>query len=290
MTIAGRVWRKLTQAQPTFAPAGHYYSPIPAYAELARDAGRIWGPPPVEIPGIELDQHKQLLFLDEVSRLAHEAPAWLEAPTSWRYYYNNPFYGPGDALSWHGVLRHLDPQRVVEVGSGFSTAVFLDTREHTHLAARLTCIEPDPVRLNALLRGVDREQTTIIEKRVQDVDPTVLTGLEAGDVLFIDSSHVAKCGSDVVYLYLEILPRLARGVWVHIHDVFYPFEYPREWLTREGRAFNEDYFLRALLVENPRWRIRLWNHYLATMEPERFAHALPQATSNSGASIWLERM
>ena len=124
---------------------------------------------------------------------------------------------------------------------------------------------------------------------MQDVDVGRFAALEANDILFIDSTHVSRIDSDVNRIFFEILPRLAAGVLVHLHDVFYPFEYPREWVY-EGRAWNENYVLRAFLQYNRAWEIRFFNNYLARRHPEAFFGALPLARENPGGSIWLARL
>jgi hypothetical protein len=124
---------------------------------------------------------------------------------------------------------------MVEIGSGYSSAVMLDTAEHfPGFASRFTFIEPDPHRLLSLLKPEDSKQVALLAKAIQEVDGSILTSLEAGDLLFIDSSHVLKYGSDLHRILFEVLPVLPVGVHVHFPDVFYPFEYPTEWL-RDGR-------------------------------------------------------
>jgi hypothetical protein len=118
---------------------------------------------------------------------------------------------------------------------------------------------------------------------VQEVPREVFTSLVAGDVLFIDSSHVAKIGSDVVYLLTDVLPRLAPGVLIHLHDIFWPFTYPYKWVA-EGRAWNEAYLVQVMLQHSVRYEILLYNHYLGV----RHADALdPACRTNPGASLWL---
>src|SRR5690606_22964232 len=109
--------------------------------------------------------------------------------------------------------------------------------------------------------------------------------LEADDILFIDSTHVAKTGSDVNYILFEILPRLKSGVLIHFHDVFYPFEYPRDWVFA-GRNWNEDYLLRAFLMYNPAFEIILFSHYLHKHHPDAFA-AIPLCYNNRGGNLWI---
>jgi hypothetical protein len=128
---------------------------------------------------------------------------------------------------------------------------------------------------------------TLLSQPVQQVDRAVFDRLEAGDVLFIDSSHVTKIGSDVNLLLLEVVPRLRPGVNVHLHDIVWPFEYARKWVY-QGRAWNEAYLLRALLTGNPRLRITFWSSQLAACHRERVGAALPLWLRDSGTSMWLE--
>ena len=113
-----------------------------------------------------------------------------------------------------------------------------------------------------------------------------LADLHAGDVLFVDSTHVAKIGSDVNHLVFDVFPRLPPGVLVHVHDIAYPFEYPQEWVE-EGRAWNEAYLLRGFLLD-PRWRVTAWPSLLWLREPGRMRQALDPGTVVDGGSIWLE--
>ena len=172
------------------------------------------------------------------------------------------------------LLLPVKPRRIVEVGSGFSSAVMLDTLERVEGSAALTFIEPHPDRLYSLLSPQDRPTTTVVAKQVQEVPLALFDELEAQDVLFIDSSHVCKIGSDVAFLLLRVLPRLKRGVLVHFHDVFYPFTYPDSWI-REGRAWNEALFLRTLLMGNAMFQIVAFNSYAACSFAEVFRDRFP---------------
>jgi hypothetical protein len=187
------------------------------------------------------------------------------------------------------MLRHLRPKRVIEVGSGFSSAVTLDTNDR-FFGGSIACtfIEPYPDRLRSLLRGDDAARTKILELPLQDVPTDVFATLEANDVLFIDSTHVSKVNSDVNTAFFDILPKLRPGVHVHFHDIFYPFEYPREWVF-EGRNWTEAYVLRAFLSFNTAFRVRWFTTFLTTFHRERFAAAMPGYLINPGGSIWLQR-
>jgi predicted O-methyltransferase YrrM len=272
-----------------FAPPGHYYSPIPDRAALA--ASGHWSQIPTTLPGIDLRTEAQVDWLRRIAPLAR--PDWERPDPSRRYAYQNDFFSYGDALALHGMIALERPRRIIEVGSGFSTAVMLDTLDHlgageASVTTSITCIEPYPDRLRALLRPADHIE--ILTQPVQHVPVATFEALAAGDILFIDSSHVSKCGSDVNFLFFEILPRLAAGVRVHVHDVFYPFEYPREWVVDEHRSFNEDYLLRAFLIGNVSYRIELWLNYVASVTPEEIRATLPLAERNIGGSIWLQRV
>jgi hypothetical protein len=188
------------------------------------------------------------------------------------------------------MLRFLEPSRIVEIGSGFSSALILDTNErYLENGMRCTFVEPYPDRLVSLLRDDDHQQAEILTVPVQDVDLDVLRSLQPRDVLFIDSSHVSKIGSDVNLLIFQILPVLQKGVFVHFHDIFYPFEYPELWVY-QGRGWNEAYILRAYLQANSSYRIRLWNSYLAHCRRTEVAALLPNWGDDPGSSLWLERV
>ena len=166
----------------------------------------------------------------------------------------------------------------------------LDTRE-LFLDGQLVCtfIEPYPELLHSLIRDEDRATTKVIPRRVQDVELSKFRELQARDVLFIDLTHVSKVGSDVNYLYFDVLPALADGVYIHIHDIFYPFEYPESWVLEEGRAWNELYLLRALLQSSRAYEVQLMTDYLAFCHRAEFDRALPLGRKNPGGSIWLRK-
>lgn len=265
-------------------PPGHFHSPLPDMAEIrARDEElfRV----PVELPGIDLRAPEQMSLLPEFRELVAEMPFKHESRDELRYCLANKWFAHGDGVVLYCMLRRLRPRRYIEVGSGWSSALALDVDElFLGGMTEFTFIEPHPQRLRGLLRPAD--EATLIEAPLFAVPPSVLAVLEAGDVLFIDSSHVSRIGSDVNQLLLSVLPTLRPGVHVHIHDIFYPFEYPRRWIYR-GRAWNENYLLRALLVNNDRLRIEWFNSYLGQTHRDTVAEALPQWGIDPGSSIWL---
>jgi predicted O-methyltransferase YrrM len=266
---------------------GHFYSPLPDLDELRARDREVFDRPP-QLVGIDLRDDAQLALVDRLRRYAHEQPFGPDPGPGLRYYFDNDYFGWGDGLVLFCMLRHLRPARLIEVGAGFSSALMLDTAERfPDGRTELIFIDPFPDRLRGLLREEDRDRVTVLAQPVQKVDRAVFDRLQAGDVLFIDSSHVSKIGSDVNVLLLEIVPRLPAGVHVHVHDIVWPFEYARKWVY-EGRAWNEAYLLRALLVNNPRLRITFWSSYLRAAHESHMAAVLPLWMRDSGTSMWLE--
>jgi hypothetical protein len=266
-----------------FAPPGHFYSPIPDARDLSP---HLFDQQVAELPGIDVRADAQLSLLAGLASFVDEMP-WRDQPAAGlRYYFANDYFGHGDATVLYGMLRYYQPRRVIEVGSGFTSALMLDTAERfMPRAPEISFIEPyETERLLSL-----EPTATIIRTPVQEVPLGTFDTLEANDVLFIDSSHVAKIGSDVLHLWTYVLPRLKPGVLIHVHDIFWPFEYPEVWL-REGRAWNEAYLLRAFLQFNRAFEIRFFNSYLAAKHQERLLQALPPARYNAGGSFWMQRV
>jgi hypothetical protein len=246
---------------------------------------------------------------DEQIELAHHlGPKWPEFKKSWcRYTWPNSWYHMSDGAVYYSMLTTLRPKRILEIGSGFTSAIALDVRDQELHDLELTCIDPNPERLLGLLKGNDHAVTTLYRKPVQQVPVEAFDVLDKDDILFIDSSHSSKGGSDVNLLFFDILPRLREGVIVHIHDVFYPFEYPDVWLASQDFAWNELYFVRAFLSYNSAFQIMLFNSWLWREHPEIVeqylpeivnlrAHPeivrqhLPESAELSASSLWLRRV
>ena len=174
------------------------------------------------------------------------------------------------------------------MGCGFSSAAALDTDQRfLNRTIAFTFIEPFEVdRLLRLVGPEEGSRLNVLREKVQDVALDHFLELEANDILFVDSSHVSKFGSDANWLILDILPRLRPGVLVHFHDIFYPFEYPRDWLL-EGRAWNEAYLLRAFLCGNAGMEILFWFDYLQRFFRPRVEAVLPVPPHQVGSSLWL---
>jgi predicted O-methyltransferase YrrM len=270
-----------------FAPPGHFYSPLPDPAVVDQEGERLYAPPGDD--GVELRVDAQLALLRELAPIARAFDWPEERAPGRRFWLRNGYFEHGDAAILYAMLRHFRPRQVIEVGSGFSSALMLDVNERDlEGRMRLTFIEPYPDRLNALLRAADRATARVVRAPVQAVPLTEFDALAANDVLFIDSSHVAKAGSDVNHLLFHVLPRLRPGVVVHVHDAFWPFEYPAAWI-REGRAWNELYALHAFLQYNSAFEVLLFDSQLAAVCPDVATRLVPQLAVNPGGSLWLRR-
>jgi len=272
-----------------FFPPGHYFSPIPPWADLKRDAGRIFANGTREIPGVDLREPEQLELLKEFTRYYADQPFTAQKKAGNRYYFENPAYSYSDAILLHCMLRHLRPKRLIEVGSGYSSCAILDTRER-FLGGELevTFVEPYPELLYSLVREEDKKQLHVLPSRLQEVDLELFDSLEKNDILFIDSTHVVRTDSDVNRVFFEILPRLKSGVRIQIHDAFFPFEYPQKWIF-DGVAWSELYLLRAFLQYNSRFRVVLMNTYMEQFHESFFRESMPLCLKNRGGSIWIER-
>lgn len=273
----------------TAFPNGHFYSPIISVEDMKKRESEIWKNVELDaIKGIELrpKEQKELVLL--FSNYYKEIPFKAEKLINLRYQFENDYYSYTDGIILYSMIRHFKPKRIIEVGSGFSSALILDTNELFFTnSIHLTFIDPFTNRLLSLLKGEDRNNITIIEKNVQQVSLESFKKLQSGDILFIDSTHVSKTGSDVNYILFEILPILQKGVLIHFHDIFFPFEYPKKWVFK-GFNWNEAYILKAFLMYNNDFEIKLFSEYLHLHHSDCFRE-MPLAYKNKGGNLWIEK-
>ena len=269
-------------------PAGHYYSPVPdredvvAYLNAREDKNCY----PV---GITIDRNEMLELLGRYSLFYNDIPFPVSPTKGFRYYFDNEWYSYGDAIFLYSFLRNQQPERIIEVGSGFSSAVMLDTVDRFFpQRPEMTFIDPYPDRLQGLLTDDDRKQVNVIAEKIQNVPTDLFTSLKAGDLLFIDSSHVVKTGSDLQLLLFDILPLLPPGVFVHFHDMFWPFDYPSSWLE-DGMYWNENYFLHAFLINNHEWDILFFNSYAKYEFSDFINKRMPLCAKNFGGGLYLRK-
>jgi hypothetical protein len=273
----------------TLFPPGHFYSPICDPNELRARQHTLWPATGcMESAGVDYRITSQLSLLQALRSYSQQISFPLDQSETNRYFYRNDQYPCLDAEVLYSLVRMLMPQAFIEVGSGFSTLVTAEiNRLHFDRKMQFTLVEPYPRQF--LIDGVCGVSQLLREK-VENVNISLFETLHEGDVLFIDSSHVAKTGSDVNYLFFEVLPRLRRGVYVHIHDVFLPDEYPQIWAIEQGRNWNEQYLVRAFLQFNNSFEVIWASHLMATRFPQETAAAFPNfPLLGGGGSLWLRR-
>jgi hypothetical protein len=262
----------------------HFYQPIPDTQSLSET---LWDRPS-ELVGIDMNDSVQLdLLRQQFSKFRHECEQLATEPTEnpTRFYLNNGLFGGLDALMAYCMVRHFRPRLIVEIGSGFSSLILAEALAKNN-EPNLVCIDPSPQ--NFLRQNVPGLRS-LIEKRVQDIDVDFFSQLNPGDMLFIDTSHTVKIGGDVNYLFLEVLPRLEPGVIVHIHDIFLPFDYRRDWVMEQFRFWSEQYLLQAFLMFNSEFEVLMANSYLNHYRREELKAAFPTLPSWRGGSFWIRR-
>ncbi len=261
----------------------HFYSPIPDIRELPE---KLWERES-QLVGVEMNEEAQLHLLRNVfpqfRQEYSEDPRAATDNQSGFYFDNNKFSGT-DALVLYCMVRHLQPKTIVEIGSGFSTRIsaLAATRNRN---TSLVCIEPYPVEGLKHLPCVSR----LLTKRVQEVGIDLFQALGPNDILFIDSSHVARIGGDVPYIYLEVLPRLQPGVIVHMHDIFLPREYPKTWIMDHHLFWNEQYLLHSFLLFNAAFKVLFSNSFMELRHLPDMKATFPHSPWWGGGSFWMRR-
>ncbi len=259
---------------------GHFYSTVPDVSLVKSRWGSIFNAPVGDLPGIDENIAAQLELAAQLQPLLKDFPYTLTAdgksvvglfkgkPLRFSSCDRNKTFHL-DAVILQAMLRYFKPTRVVEVGSGYSSTIMLDVREQQGWNdQQLTFIEPfSQDYFFPLLRPEDRNIIKIIEKPLWDVDRDVFQSLESGDLLFIDSSHVAKLGSDVYDYLFNILPILKPGVIIHVHDITANFECASGWF-QNGWYWNEGAFLRAFLMFNNQFEILFHSSLLLRMHAD----------------------
>jgi hypothetical protein len=262
----------------------HFYQPIPDTRTLRET---LWNRPS-KLVGIDMNHSVQLdLLRKRFPKFREEYEQFPTEPTGEpsRFYLTNGLFDGADALVAYCMVRHFQPDLIIEVGSGFSSLVSGEAAAKNNRSA-LICIEPFPQEF--LKQGFPGLHS-LIEKRVEDVDLNFFSQLGSRDILFIDSSHTVKIGGDVNYLFLELLPRVKPGVIVHVHDIFFPFDYRRDWVMDEFRFWTEQYLLQAFLSFNSEFEVLMSNSYLGHYHKEDLKATFPSLASWGGGSFWMRR-
>jgi hypothetical protein len=266
-----------------------YYQPIPDTRGL---------PPSLwdrisDLPGVDIrDKQQQQLLSEVVAKFKDEFTAIPEGASTqeFRYYRGNAAFEAVDAEMLFGIIRLWKPRQMYEVGSGFSTLLAADALRRNHAdgySCRFIAIEPYP---SAKLQTELPPEVELWRVPVQQVSLEEFRSLTEGDILFIDSSHVCKIGSDVQYEVLEILPQLNPGVLIHIHDIFLPAEYPKEWVLDRHHFWNEQYVVQAFLCFNDTFEILWAGQWMHLTHPELLVEAFSSYQAGvSPGSLWFRR-
>lgn len=263
----------------------HFYQPYPPADELAQ-SGYWEGSEP--LCGVDLR-------LPEATELASGlgqrwASAAKTALTESGFDSRNGMFGLISATTTYAMVREFKPSRIVEVGGGWSTVVLSRAAQDVRAggdACTVVTIDPFP---SSALRFAETQGVELIAQRAEEVPDDVYGQLRDGDMLSIDSSHVIRYGGDVLHLYLEILPRLPRGVLVHVHDIFIPRRYPRELFDAQRYVWNEQYLLQALLVDSRSLDVLLpcWALHDAAPDAIKIAFGAEHSADRS-SSFWMRK-
>jgi predicted O-methyltransferase YrrM len=220
-------------------------------------------------------------IVDDVGQYASVFDSWREpSRNSMGFSLANDYFSSPDAEVLYSMLRRLRPRRVIEIGSGNSTRVMRMAVSDGGFQSELISIDPAP-RLE-----IERVADQILRPPVETIPvESIVSQLGAGDVMFVDSSHEIKTGGDVPFIYLQVIPRLRDGVVIHIHDIFYPFDYPREWVIDNGWRWNEQYLVSAMLLYDPGIEVLWAGHSLQRTRPD----LLRQFSEGRASSLWIRK-
>ena len=269
----------------------HWGEPLPDFRAITIERASERREP----SAIEFDLDAQRLLQARLGRtFGAELDALAKESGAEAFPFPNGYFDGLDAAFYYALIRELKPRRIIEIGSGFSTRIAARAAARNigeGSPVELTCVEPFPEpRLTSASLPI-----TLVRERVEHVPMTLFESLQANDVLLIDSSHVARFGGDVTREFLEILPRLQEGVWVHVHDIFFPHDYPADWLMKVRHAWNEQYFLEAFLKFNrafaPAFAAHwLWSDHRHELDASWPASVLRAIGPQGPASFWMTRV
>lgn len=199
------------------------------------------------------------------------------------FYYANPMFSHSDAMSYYCVIREVRPANIIEIGSGFSTSIARQAIIDGDSQTKIHSFEPYPT---AFLRSID--DVCLIDKKAQDISSDDINNIISdGDILFVDSTHTVKEGSDVIHIICNLLPKINKKIYVHFHDIFLPFSFPEDWVIGECRYWEEQYLLYAFLLGNKNAKV----FYGSTLCAHYFPELMSKFTFSKfpgGGSIWFE--
>lgn len=279
--------RKFFERRGVNITPSNFYSTIPSMMEIENSFEYKEKAPPYLDPKIfdaELlrETLRQLIPYSEDFSPAQDG----DEDNCTEFYWGNSQFSYSDAMSYYAFIRSLKPKSIVEVGSGFSSLIAIEALRKNG-GGRLTCIEPFPRPFIKSLH--DEGVLDLLPLRAQDITPDVFDSLLAdGDILFIDSTHTVKTGSDCLHLYLRVIPRLQRKLYIHVHDVFLPFGMPKQWLIDSHIYWTEQYLLMALLIDNPKMSVVFGSAYHQHFNSDLLADFMRNRCAGGGSSLWIQ--
>ena len=199
------------------------------------------------------------------------------------YSYDNNYFSSPDAEVLYTVVREFSPNTVIEVGCGNSTKITKQAILDGKVVTKLISIDPEP------RADIKHLPDQVLLQPVEEVDPSLFESLQSGDILFIDSSHIIKTGNDVVFLFTNIIPRLPSGVVIHIHDIFIPYDYPKDWVIGTDWNFNEQYLVHCVLMLSDKFEV-IWPGYYLQKTISDFADYFPNIRQGNAQSLWLRKL
>lgn len=268
---------------------GYHGSTIPSYKFILKNKERIFNNPLDNIDGIDLNTQEQVKLLEVFHTFYKEFSPSPKPSKEKLYFYDNPMLGFNDAFILYCFLRYFKPKNIIEIGSGFSSALMLDTVYEFNLNMKFIFIDPFSKNILHVLSSKPEGNYKHIREEVQHVDLEKYSALQENDILFIDTSHVVKIGGELSFIFFSILPKLQKGVIIHIHDIWHPWEYP-ESMINKGRIYNEIYFVRAFLQYNKDFKIMLFNSYIEEKQKDFISEKMPSLSKNPGVSLWLRKV
>lgn len=285
--LADKIYKQKFLKNHYFLPE-NCYSPLVDRKELMHRNHIIW-PDKHEntIADVELNEETQKKTLSIIEKKYSEGIAFCNNLTNKRFTFNNPYFSIADGIILHALLLYVKPKKIIEIGAGYSTCFIQEIKNSTlENSFDYTVIEPNTEVYNSLVKNIT--DITLHKQTVQSMPLDVFKTLEAGDILYLDTSHIVKTDSEVNYILFNILPVLNKGVIIHFDDVYYPFEYTKE-LIDKGYSWNENYFLRAFLMNNNKYKIILFTDYLNKCHSDLFMK-IPELKLSHSADLWLEKV
>lgn len=267
-----------------FIIPNHFYHPIPDPAKLSKGLFKKKS----DLKGIDFNEKEELKLLKSFSQFEKEYNRIPIMPTGidYEFHFNNYAFDGVDALLYYSLIRSFKPKNIIEIGCGWSSKIAAQAALK-NINTKLICVEPYPQEF--MKRGYPG-LTKLYSKDVQELPLSFFSQLGENDILFIDSSHTVKTGGDVNYLFLEVLPRLKKGVLIHIHDIFFPYDYPQDWVLKEHRYWAEQYLLQAFLIFNSKFKIIYSNSFIGTKYPQKVKSVFSRSPYLKGGSIWIKKI